>query len=134
VRGLTTAASLWVTAAVGLAVGIGYETSAVAVTGATLISLVGLRSVRRVVRHRLARKEEQAVVRLLPGADPGLVVQAIHAVAGLDVRSVRIERDEETGTLVVEFNAVVAAGSLEEAVAPLAGLDGVDEVYVTGAL
>src|SRR6266545_2820461 len=40
VRGLTTAASMWVAAAVGLAVGVGYYWAAVAVTAATLIALV----------------------------------------------------------------------------------------------
>src|SRR5713226_2943170 len=40
VRGLTTAASMWVTAAIGLAVGVGYYWPAVAVTVAKLVSLV----------------------------------------------------------------------------------------------
>src|SRR6266511_3355127 len=39
IRGLTTAASMWVAAAVGLAVGLGYYWAAVAVTLAALVSL-----------------------------------------------------------------------------------------------
>src|SRR5881398_2031267 len=46
IRGLTTAASMWVAAAVGLAVGVGYYWAAVAVTVATLGSLVGFRGLR----------------------------------------------------------------------------------------
>ncbi|MEA2686244.1 MAG: putative Mg2+ transporter-C (MgtC) family protein, partial [Actinomycetota bacterium] len=50
VRGLTTAASLWATAAIGLAVGLGSFVAGAATTGALLLSLVGLRTPRRWVR------------------------------------------------------------------------------------
>jgi putative Mg2+ transporter-C (MgtC) family protein len=51
VRGLTTAASLWVVAAVGMAVGLGmYWASGVAVT-ITVVSLWALRPFRRRLRH-----------------------------------------------------------------------------------
>ncbi|HEX4776631.1 MAG TPA: MgtC/SapB family protein, partial [Acidimicrobiia bacterium] len=52
VRGLTTAASMWVTAAIGLAVGVGFYWPAVAVTVATLVSLVVFRWLRRWIRGR----------------------------------------------------------------------------------
>lgn len=52
VRGLTTAASLWVVAAVGMAVGLGmYWASGIAV-GITVLSLWALRPFRRRLRHR----------------------------------------------------------------------------------
>src|SRR5881394_4379463 len=50
VRGLTTAASLWVTAAIGLAVSLGSFIPALATTGALIGSLVLLRRPRRWVR------------------------------------------------------------------------------------
>jgi putative Mg2+ transporter-C (MgtC) family protein len=43
VRGLTTAASVWVSAAIGMAVGFGYYTTAVIATVFVLITLVVLR-------------------------------------------------------------------------------------------
>jgi putative Mg2+ transporter-C (MgtC) family protein len=43
VRGLTTAASIWVAAAIGMAVGFSYYTTAVISTLLVLITLVGLR-------------------------------------------------------------------------------------------
>jgi putative Mg2+ transporter-C (MgtC) family protein len=43
VRGLTTAASIWVAAAIGMAVGFGYYITAVVSTAAVLITLVALR-------------------------------------------------------------------------------------------
>jgi putative Mg2+ transporter-C (MgtC) family protein len=44
VRGLTTAAGLWVTAAIGLLAGAGFYTVAAVATAATLIALVSLRA------------------------------------------------------------------------------------------
>lgn len=55
VRGLTTAASLWITAAVGMAVGVGmYWASGVAVA-ITIVSLLALRPFRRRLRGRAER-------------------------------------------------------------------------------
>ncbi|MCA1841136.1 MAG: MgtC/SapB family protein [Actinomycetota bacterium] len=47
VRGLTTAAGLWVTAAVGIAVALGFWVGAVAVSVVTALSLFGLKRVER---------------------------------------------------------------------------------------
>lgn len=52
VRGLTTAASLWVVAAVGLAIGCGFYTAAVA---ATIIVLLALLALRRLESKILAK-------------------------------------------------------------------------------
>lgn len=45
IRGLTTATSVWVTAAIGLAVGCGFYTGAAAATLITLIVIEGLRKI-----------------------------------------------------------------------------------------
>ncbi len=44
IRGLTTAACVWVACAVGLAIGAGFYLFGSAVTGLTLVSLVGLKT------------------------------------------------------------------------------------------
>jgi putative Mg2+ transporter-C (MgtC) family protein len=54
IRGLTTAASIWATAAIGLAVGMGREATAVL---ATLIVLVILSVVARLARHDAGRDQ-----------------------------------------------------------------------------
>src|SRR5207247_10242120 len=51
VRGLTTAASLWVTAAVGTAAGIGMLAIASATTGMALLALAALRPIRVAIRR-----------------------------------------------------------------------------------
>ena len=55
VRGLTTAAALWVTAAIGTAVGLGYWVGAVTVTVITVVSLYGLKQLERSIFPRLKR-------------------------------------------------------------------------------
>lgn len=131
IRGLTTAASLWTTAAIGLAVGIGYYAAAVAGTGALLVSLVGLRSVRRVLRRRLSHDEQEVTVRLLPGADPGEVVTALHAMEGVHVRRVQIDEDPDSGVLVIDAALHSERGrELGPVLADLAERSDVDEVVV----
>jgi len=51
VRGLTTAASLWVTAAVGLAVAMGFYAGAIAATVLVLLTL-GLKPITRLIRRK----------------------------------------------------------------------------------
>jgi putative Mg2+ transporter-C (MgtC) family protein len=58
IRGLTTAASLWVTAAVGTAIGLGALLLGSVTTVITLIALVGLRPLRRILRRRASARDE----------------------------------------------------------------------------
>ncbi len=53
VRGLTTAAALWVTAAVGLAAAFGYWLGALATTAVAIVALYGLKRVERAFFPRL---------------------------------------------------------------------------------
>lgn len=53
VRGLTTAAALWVTAAVGLAAAFGYWFGAVTTAGVAIVALYGLKRVERAFFPRL---------------------------------------------------------------------------------
>src|SRR4029077_17037060 len=57
VRGLTTAASIWVTTAIGMAVGFGYYTTAVVATFAVVLVLVLIRPVEmRFIRNKRNRR------------------------------------------------------------------------------
>jgi putative Mg2+ transporter-C (MgtC) family protein len=64
VRGLTTAASIWVVAAIGMAVGLGFYITALFTTALVLITLVAIRPIERRFfrRHRenFGRREEDA--------------------------------------------------------------------------
>jgi putative Mg2+ transporter-C (MgtC) family protein len=56
VKGLTTAASLWVVAAVGLAVGCGFYSAAIFSTVLTLVVLLVLRNVEGIILDKEAQK------------------------------------------------------------------------------
>ncbi len=91
VRGLTTAASVWVVAAIGLAVGGGMYVTAAAATALSLLILAGLKPLeRRVVRRRPvaigARLGLELDGALLPVRDVVMSVQNV----GLRVLRVRL--------------------------------------------
>ena len=90
VRGLTTAASVWVVAAIGLAVGGGMYLTAAVATGIALLILAGLKPLeRRVVRRRIATTERIALevdAGVLPVRDVVTTVQDV----GLQVQRVRL--------------------------------------------
>lgn len=57
IRGLTTAATLWVTAAIGLAAGLGFYPAAVVTTAISVFTLSGLRPVEAWIGKLLRREE-----------------------------------------------------------------------------
>src|SRR5437667_7285133 len=61
IRGLTTAASLWITAAVGTAIGMGLLVLGSTTTGITLVALVGLRPFRTAIRRYAIGRDEFVV-------------------------------------------------------------------------
>jgi putative Mg2+ transporter-C (MgtC) family protein len=61
VRGLTTAASLWITAAIGTAIGIGMLAIGGVATVVALAAIIGLRPIRRLIRRRSIDRERFVV-------------------------------------------------------------------------
>jgi len=99
VRGLTTAANLWITAAVGTAIGIGLLSLGTATTGITLVALVGLRPLRALVRRYAIARDE-----FLIDADPAIDLQALLSTvraSGAAVDEVRLT--EEEGEAVIRL-------------------------------
>ena len=68
VRGVTTAAALWISAAIGMATAAGFYAGAVATTAIALVALVALRRLKPVVRRRLAGETLSLELDLVPGA------------------------------------------------------------------
>jgi len=105
IRGLTTAASLWASAAIGLACGLGSFFAAVATAVALLLSLIFLRAPRGWVRRRLARSLQTVVIHVRHGVNPSEVVSALHEIDGCDVKSLSIRRDDEGLTIEADLKA-----------------------------
>jgi putative Mg2+ transporter-C (MgtC) family protein len=77
VRGLTTAATLWVVAAVGLAAGAGYYSGAVITTAVVLIALWPLRLVAYHLLRRFRPEDGRLLVELRAGTPPGSVIDEV---------------------------------------------------------
>lgn len=118
VRGLTTAASLWVVAAIGMAAGIGFWKGAVLASAVALLSLRPLEWLKeRAIPQRAASR---LMVELAAGATSGEVLDALERAGDLlalrrDGKrlevEVRLDRDRRTQVL----DAVAALPGVEEA-------------------
>ncbi len=103
VRGLTTAATLWVAAAIGMAAGAGYYSGAVIGTVLTLIALGPLRIAAYPIFERLRPEERSVVVHLRQDA------RAAQLLDVLEDRHARVEHfrledehDRRTVTLTLD--------------------------------
>jgi putative Mg2+ transporter-C (MgtC) family protein len=128
VRGLTTAASLWVVAAIGTAVGLGGYLLGGVTTAITLLALFGLKPLRSRLVRGLRREQEEYVVE---AADDLRVDRLVADLAseGIQVNHLRIE--EEAGDEVrniVLFLTLPTGRSPEEAAGFLSRMAGVRNV------
>lgn len=99
VRGLTTAASLWVVAAIGVVVGAGDYALGVIATGAVILSLWPLRKLAAVLGLR-SRQTRRVFVELEPDARIADVINALEA-AGAEVLNASMVDDRETRKVTV---------------------------------
>jgi len=131
VRGLTTAASLWATAAVGLAVGSGEYI--LAVVGTTLI-VVSLGPLNRLIARRRGDSGQALRLRLeLAGLGPLGTVTATASRAGGEVSRVETRKIGKGRYEVELLLRVPARVSAEEVVASLDAIGGVDVVESSDA-
>jgi putative Mg2+ transporter-C (MgtC) family protein len=104
VRNLTTAASLWVVAAIGLAAGVGDVGTAALTTVVLLVSLVVLRPLRTLLRRRTPGEKCTVRARLLDDGDPDSIVRELEST-GLRVKVVAIEKEEGKRVVVASLDA-----------------------------
>jgi putative Mg2+ transporter-C (MgtC) family protein len=90
VRGLTTAATLWVVAAIGMATGAGYYPAAVITTVLVIVSLWPLRIVAHRLSERFRPEEGRLAVELGAGATTVSVLEAVEQ-AGAQVSALEFE-------------------------------------------
>ena len=102
IRGLTTAATLWVVAAIGMATGAGYYSVAVIGTGLVLFSLYPLRQLAYRAVVRLRPEEGRLVVTLPPGSSAAPVVEALEK-AGARIDSLQLDESQTERVVVAEI-------------------------------
>jgi putative Mg2+ transporter-C (MgtC) family protein len=90
VRGLTTAASLWVVAAIGIAAGAGYYSGAVITTIVVLVSLWPLRIAAHRIFERIRPGELRLEVELQANESPSVLLESLES-RGVAVRAFEVE-------------------------------------------
>ena len=125
VRGLTTAATLWVVAAIGMACGTGYYSAAVITTGVALLALWPLRTLAYRSVRRFRGDTGLLLVQLPAGQSPASVIDAVEAESQVETIEVRQEGDRR----VLELTLHLPRGELSQRiVSKLADVDNVLEV------
>ena len=131
VRGLTTAASLWAAAAIGLASGAGYYFGAAATTAVVLIALYLLRGVRVYVVSRFRTAFGVLDVHF---ADAGSEISSVLAI--IEGRGVRIRNTDaeiENGRAGYSLQLRIPPGrSVQEMLGEISALPTVERVRITG--
>jgi putative Mg2+ transporter-C (MgtC) family protein len=110
VRGLTTAATLWVVAAIGLAAGAGYYSAAVITTALVLFSLYPLRIAAYRLLHRFRAGEGRLLVELPIGASPGSVIEEVER-AGVRIETIELSQEGDRKRLEFDVKLPREAGS-----------------------
>ena len=108
VRGLTTAATLWVVAAIGLAVGAGYYSGALIATGVVLVALWPLRLLAYQVLKRFRPEDGRLLVELPAGASPGGVIDEVERT-GARLQSIEVSQEGDRRRL--QLNVALPAGT-----------------------
>ncbi len=127
VRGLTTAAGLWLCSGIGLATGAGMVWIAVVATSAGLATTYGL----DLVEHGLLRSKRDAIPLELTCHDKrGVLAQisTLIANAGFNIESIDLHRDVGEGLVGIRF-AVVGAAEIGPLLTQLAEQDEVVDVF-----
>ena len=128
VRGLTTAASLWLVAAIGMAAGAGYWEGALIATLGALLVLGPLRVVAFRILSRYRPVRDRLLVEIPAGGSPVPIIEAIER-QGASVVSLDVAQEGDRRSIAVDIE--LAAGGAPAVVANVAEIDGVLEVRWT---
>lgn len=101
IRGLTTAATLWVVAAVGLAAGAGYYSAALITTAIVLFALWPLRTGAYLVLKRFRTEDGRLLIELPTGIRPGEVIDEIEK-SGARISAIEVSREGDRRRLEVD--------------------------------
>jgi putative Mg2+ transporter-C (MgtC) family protein len=130
VRGLTTAAALWIVAAIGMAVGAGYYLGAIVTTAIILVALVGFRRMRPALLRRI-RTDFVSLELELGGSTAVGDVFSILSRHGITISGMESERDEDRQSISFELT-VPPGADLDAAIDEVRRLAGVNQVELRG--
>lgn len=126
IRGLTTAACLWVASAIGVACGVGMFSVSMVVTGIAIVSLLVLKKLESTLS-----KDTYLEVAILSDDRSGQMeqIEGILLECGVDLMETALERELDTATVRFEFQLrVVGRHTTCKLVDRLSGLEGIRKV------
>jgi putative Mg2+ transporter-C (MgtC) family protein len=129
VRGLTTAATLWVVAAVGMAAGAGYYSVALITTGLVLIALYPLRIIAYRMLIRFRPEDGRLLVEIPAGQPPGQLIDELERI-GARIESLEVSQEGDRRRLELDV-ALPRDTRAAGVVARIADLEDVAEVRWT---
>lgn len=129
VKNLTTAASLWATAAIGLTSGVGDHGTAAVATVLLVACLIVLRVPRAWVHHTFTRDSRQVRITLTAGADPGGLIGDVHALDGVEVDKLSLQKERGTTVVVLALESKPSV-SLDDCIGALVSRPDVDTLEV----
>ena len=127
VSGLTTAATIWILSALGLAIGAGYIILSVLCAVLITITLIAI----RYVEDAIGRKRSIHVIRM--GLDPkaGIIGTVLELLTAMDVagKAIEVDRTGERWNAVIEYSTSPETHNLVvERLSELEGIRGVTEL------
>ena len=128
VRGLTTAATLWLVAAIGMAAGAGYYSGALIATIGALLTLGPLRTLAYRIIRRYRAEVDRLLVEVPAGGSPAPLIDAVERQGG---RVVSLEIAQEGDRRSVAMDVALHGTTAPAIVAGVAEIDGVLEVRWT---
>ncbi|MDD2401627.1 MAG: MgtC/SapB family protein [Clostridia bacterium] len=131
VKGLTTAASLWVVAGIGLAVGIGNYFASVVATVIVFLILVYMPRIEAKLRHSDSKIMKIEIKMLDKPGQLGLVTSVLGNFS-VDIRNVEINEEREKDYIKVLFMTNVPSGIKEsEILENINNIEGVNQIVLS---
>jgi putative Mg2+ transporter-C (MgtC) family protein len=129
VRGLTTAATLWVVAAIGLTVGAGYYSAAVITTALVIVSLWPLRIAAYRVMTRFRPETDRLLAQLPAGESPAPLIEELEGL-GARLQSLEVSHEADRRNVILDVT-LPAKADAPTIVAKLSELEHVLEIRWT---
>ena len=128
VTGLTTAATLWVVAAIGMAVGARAYLAAVVVTSLVMLALMLL---GRVEDHLIPRRPSERELMVTLSAHPEMIGQIEDRLTKLGFVVTTVSVEKNNNLIAARFHTSGAADKWDRAVQHILAIDGVQKIELT---
>lgn len=124
IRGLTTAASLWIVSAIGLVIGSGMFFLGFVATGITMITLVTFHTWEK--RFAANSRNDRRFVRVITSNRTGAItdITSYFSLKGVQIKSLNVKNDKEEEKIIIDFYLKISKKAPEDVI----WLKGLEEI------